>query len=140
MSLIRARYRAVNTIMNLPSGGGFVGLLDLYPNAAAAYSLRLLRKNYSGGLTRVRAWDGVANQGEAEIMPRRIDAQNYVIDLNSKLEDLDATAISRGLTTNDTLADLVLSGLPPALLLTLFASPVYAVLNFLLESAKRALG
>jgi len=53
MSLIRARYRAVNTIMNLPRGG-FVGLLDLYPNAAAAYSLRKLRAAYSGSAIRVR--------------------------------------------------------------------------------------
>jgi len=54
MSLIRARYRAVNTIMNLPRGGGYVGLLDLYPNAAAAYSLRKLRAAYSGSAVRVR--------------------------------------------------------------------------------------
>ena len=53
MSLIRARYRAVNTIMNLPRGG-YVGLLDLFPNAAAAYSLRKLRAAYSGAAVRVR--------------------------------------------------------------------------------------
>ena len=34
--------------------GGFVGLLDLYPNAAAAYSLRKLRAAYSGNAIRVR--------------------------------------------------------------------------------------
>ena len=34
--------------------GGFVGLLDLYPNAAAAYSLRKLRAAYSGSAVRVR--------------------------------------------------------------------------------------
>ena len=90
--------------------GGFVGLLDLYPNAAAAYSLRLLRRNYSGGLVRARAWDGLVNQGEAEIMPYRLSNGQYVLDLNSKLEDLDVTAIARGLTTNDCLADLVLAG------------------------------
>lgn len=77
MSLIRARYRAVNTIMNLPRGG-FVGLLDLFPNAAAAYSLRLLRKDYSGGLVRARAWDGSANQGEADVMAYRVSATEYV--------------------------------------------------------------
>ena len=32
----------------------FVGLLDLYPNAAAAYSLRKLRAAYSGSAVRVR--------------------------------------------------------------------------------------
>jgi len=40
--------------MNLPRGGGYVGLLDLYPNAAAAYSLRKLRAAYSGSAVRVR--------------------------------------------------------------------------------------
>ena len=34
--------------------GGFVGLLDLFPNAAAAYSLRKLRAAYSGSAVRVR--------------------------------------------------------------------------------------
>ena len=110
MSLIRARYRAVNTIMNLPRGGGFVGLLDLFHNAAFAPSIRLLRKDYSGGLLRARAWDGLANQGEADIMPYRVSANEYVLNLNSTLENLDATAIGRGLTTSDTLADLVSTG------------------------------
>ena len=90
--------------------GGFIGLLDLVPNAAAAYSLRLLRKNYSGGLVRVRAWDGLANQGEADVMAYHVSSTEYVLDLNSTLEDLDATAIGRGLTTSDTLADLVSTG------------------------------
>jgi hypothetical protein len=40
--------------MNLPRGGGYVGLLDLFPNAAAAYSLRKLRAAYSGSAVRVR--------------------------------------------------------------------------------------
>jgi len=35
-------------------GGGYVGLLDLFPNAAAAYSLRKLRAAYSGAAVRVR--------------------------------------------------------------------------------------
>jgi hypothetical protein len=34
--------------------GGFIGLLDLFPNAAAAYSLRKLRAAYSGSAVRVR--------------------------------------------------------------------------------------
>jgi hypothetical protein len=33
---------------------GFTGLLDLYPNAAAAYSLRKLRKEYTGSAIEVR--------------------------------------------------------------------------------------
>lgn len=36
----------------------FVGLLDLYPNAAAAYSLRKLRAAYSGAAVRVRESGG----------------------------------------------------------------------------------
>jgi hypothetical protein len=32
----------------------FIGLLDLYPNAAAAYSVRKLRSAYTGGAIRVR--------------------------------------------------------------------------------------
>ena len=35
-------------------GGGYVGLLDLFPNAAAAYSLRKLKTAYSGSAIRVR--------------------------------------------------------------------------------------
>jgi hypothetical protein len=35
----------------------FVGLLDLYPNAAAAYSLRKLRSAYTGSAIRVRRTD-----------------------------------------------------------------------------------
>ena len=35
-------------------GGGFVGLLNEYPNAAAAYSLRLLDNTYTGDAIRVR--------------------------------------------------------------------------------------
>ncbi len=35
----------------------FVGLLDTYPNAAAAYSLRLLRTDYTGSAIRVRRTD-----------------------------------------------------------------------------------
>lgn len=33
---------------------GFIGLLDTYPNSAAAYSLRLLRSSYTGFAIRVR--------------------------------------------------------------------------------------
>ena len=68
MSLIRARYRAVNTIMNLPRGG-FIGLLDLFPNAAAAYSLRKLRAAYSGSAVRVRR---SVDNAEADFNPTEI--------------------------------------------------------------------
>lgn len=42
------------TIGILASQGGFVGLLDTYSGAAAAYSLRLLRSAYTGSAIRVR--------------------------------------------------------------------------------------
>ena len=35
-------------------GASFVGLLDLYPNAAAAYSVRLLKSDYAGSAMEVR--------------------------------------------------------------------------------------
>lgn len=40
----------------------FVGLLDTYPNAAAAYSLRLLKSDYSGNAIRVRRSSDNAEQ------------------------------------------------------------------------------
>jgi hypothetical protein len=40
----------------------FIGLLDTYPNAAAAYSLRGLRKEYTGNLIRVRRSSDNAEQ------------------------------------------------------------------------------
>jgi len=86
-------------------GGGFVGLLDEVPGAAFAASVRLLRYAYSGGLVRVIAYDGSTQFGAADIMPYRI-GDEYFLALDSTLENLDATAIGRGLTTSDTLADL----------------------------------
>ena len=89
--------------------GGFIGLLDLVPNAAAAYSVRLLRKNYSGGLVRVIAYDGSTQYGAADVMPYNT-GDGFWVDLNSPLETLDATATGRGLTTSSTLADLCSAG------------------------------
>jgi hypothetical protein len=46
-----------NGLFKSKAGGGappFVGLLDLYPNAAAAYSLRKLRDAYTGSAVRIR--------------------------------------------------------------------------------------
>jgi len=42
--------------IGIPFGrrGGFTGVLDLYPNAAMAYSLRKLRAAYSGSAVRIR--------------------------------------------------------------------------------------
>jgi len=53
-------------IGNRVMGGGgapaFVGLLDDYPNAAAAYSLRLLKSDYTGNAIRVRRSSDNAEQ------------------------------------------------------------------------------
>lgn len=46
----------------LPSFGVFTGLLDDYPDAAAAYSVRLLRAAYSGSAIRVRRASDNAEQ------------------------------------------------------------------------------
>jgi hypothetical protein len=52
-------------IANRVVGGGvapYVGLLDTYPNAAAAYSVRLLRGGYTGNAIRVRRSSDNAEQ------------------------------------------------------------------------------
>jgi len=46
-----------NSIRGGAAGGSVALLLDSYPNAAAAYSLRRLRTNYSGSTIRVRRTD-----------------------------------------------------------------------------------
>ena len=43
-------------------GGGFIGLLDLYPSASVAYSLRRLSGNYTGNPIRVRRASDNAEQ------------------------------------------------------------------------------
>ena len=45
---------AYNSVFKGEKPGPFVGLLDLYPNASAAYSLRKLRANYEGDAIEVR--------------------------------------------------------------------------------------
>jgi hypothetical protein len=45
-----------------PGGGGATPLLNLYPNAAAAYSTRLLRTEYTGAALRVRRSNDNAEQ------------------------------------------------------------------------------
>ena len=92
-------------VSKLDKGAAFQGLLDLFPGAAFATGMRLLRADYSGGILRIIAYDGASQQGAADIMPYKI-GNEYWVDYNSKLENLDATATGRGLTTNDTLADL----------------------------------
>jgi hypothetical protein len=53
----------------------FIGLLDTYPNAAAAYSLRGLRINYTGSLIRVRRSSDNAEQdfGFIDNIERNLD-------------------------------------------------------------------
>ena len=84
----------------------FNGILNIFPNIGLAASVRLLDKNYTGGLVRVRAWDGSADQGQADVMPYKIGSDSWV-DMNSLLTNLDTNSINRGLTTTSTLADLV---------------------------------
>ena len=55
----------------------FEGLLDLYPNAAAAYSIRLLSSTYSGALVRIRK--DPAGQPEKDFYPD----ENNELSLNS---------------------------------------------------------
>ena len=55
----------------------FEGLLDLYPNAAAAYSVRLLKSDYTGALVRIRK--DTAGQPEKDFYP---DSNNE-LSLNS---------------------------------------------------------
>jgi hypothetical protein len=45
---------AYNCVVKGEKPGSFVGLLDLYPDASAAYSLRKLRNDYTGDAIRVR--------------------------------------------------------------------------------------
>ena len=51
-----------NLISLMPKTSPFTGLLDTYPGAAAAYSLRLLRTAYSGNSIRVRRSSDNAEQ------------------------------------------------------------------------------
>jgi hypothetical protein len=88
---------------------GFNGFLNQFTGSAFGASLRLLDKDYTDALISVRAWDGAADQGQADIMPYTVGSEKLV-DMNSLLINLDATALGRGLTTSDTLADLVDAG------------------------------
>jgi len=99
----------IHAIKRVLAAQPFEGLFDQFGYPAFGASMRLLGGNYSGGLVEVRAFNGSADQGTADIMPYKI-GDEYWVDLNSTLENLDATAIGRGLTTSDTLGDLLSSG------------------------------
>jgi hypothetical protein len=51
----------------------FVGLLDLYPSAAAAYSLRLLRSAYTGSAIRVRRAVGSPSETDIGFVNNELD-------------------------------------------------------------------
>ncbi len=58
---------AYNCVVEGEKPGSFVGLLDLYPDAAAAYSLRKLRADYTGNAIRVRIATAESPQPSYEI-------------------------------------------------------------------------
>ena len=74
------------------SGSSFSGLLDDYPDAAAAYSLRLLKSDYTGALVEIRR-DSDNN------------IKSFYSDLNNELslssEDGSGTSLSSWITTDN---------------------------------------
>ena len=69
-------------------------------------STRLLNKDYGGSLYEVTAYDGSNTHGSAGILGFKF-GNEYWIDLDSKLINLDAAALARGLTENSTYRDLI---------------------------------
>jgi hypothetical protein len=57
----------------------FTGLLDDYPNAAAAYSLRLLRTAYTGDAIRVRRASDNTEQDIGFVNELDTAALNYIL-------------------------------------------------------------
>ena len=89
--------RLNNTLQCQPlvSGGGapaFSGLLDEYPSAAAAYSVRLLKSDYAGALVEIR------RDSDNEVKAFYPDSNNE-LSLNS--EDGSGTSMSSWITTDD---------------------------------------
>ena len=75
------------------SGGApFVGLLDLYPSAAAAYSVRLLKSDYAGALVEIRR---SSDNALKDFYP---DSNN---ELSLSSEDGSGTSLSSWITTDD---------------------------------------
>ena len=68
------------------------GLLEKYAGAAAAYSVRLLNRNYTGPLLKVRRVDAVTSQDNGEIF---VFADNTGwISLDSKVIDPSNTSVA----------------------------------------------
>ena len=70
----------------------FEGLLDLYPNAAAAYSVRLLKSDYTGALVRIRR---SSDNAEKDFYP---DSNN---ELSLSSEDGASTSLSSWIGANN---------------------------------------
>jgi len=87
----------------------FTGLLDqsFASGATAAYSLRLLRADHSGGLVRVRADDQGTSKGEADALPILQPDGSKIITLDSPIENFQGTPFSGD---GYVLADLVDAG------------------------------
>lgn len=105
---------AIGNAIGIPfqrvAGGGFSGLFDQFGYPAFGASMRLLGTNYTGGLVRVRAFDGASDKGTADVMPYDDGSGEQFVSLSSTITNLDATATGRGLTDSDTLGDLLSSG------------------------------
>ena len=74
------------------SGGAFSGLLDDYPDAAAAYSLRLLKSDYTGALVEIR------RDSDNDIKSFYSDSNN---ELSLSSEDGSGTSLSSWITTDN---------------------------------------
>tara|TARA_S200002703_G_C3769614_1_gene236967 strand:+ start:288 stop:1139 length:852 start_codon:yes stop_codon:yes gene_type:complete len=74
------------------SGVGYVGILDDYPNAAAAYSVRLLKSDYAGGLVEIR------RSSDNALKTFYPDSNN---ELSLTSEDGSGTSLSNWITTDD---------------------------------------
>ena len=74
------------------SGSSFSGLLDDYPDAAAAYSLRLLKSDYTGALVEIR------RDSDNDIKSFYSDSNN---ELSLSSEDGSGTSLSSWITTDN---------------------------------------
>lgn len=81
-------------------------LFDQFGEPLFGTSVRLLSSTYTGPLVRARAYDPDVDKGQADIMPFKV-GDNYVIDYNSPITNLDDNATARGLTENHVFADLL---------------------------------
>ena len=88
-------------IPTFQSGGApFVGLLDLYPSAAAAYSVRLLKSDYAGGLVEVAGYTTT---------PTFVENRAFLPDANNELslasEDVGLTTTLGAWITDNSITE-----------------------------------